>query len=131
MAVSFEHLAENASVAGAKILGTTLDAATTQYLMQNKSPSRKVNELDNRGSHFFLSMYWAEALASQTEDASLAARFKPVAEAMAAAEETIVAELNAAQGRPVDVGGYYLPSDEKAAAAMRPSATLNAIIDGI
>ena len=131
LAVSLDHLADRFDNPGARLLGATLDDATTQYLLNNKSPSRKVNELDNRGSHFYLAMYWARAMAAQTEDAALAARFATVADALAANEEKIVAELNEAQGVAMDVGGYYMPDDAKAAAAMRPSATLNGIIDAV
>ena len=131
LAVSLEHLSEAAKVPRAQVLADALDEATTQYLMQNRSPSRKVNELDNRGSHFYLGMYWARALANQSADATLAETFAPVAEALETAEEAIVGELNAAQGSPQDVGGYYMPDDEAASKAMRPSATLNAIIDGL
>ena len=131
LAVSLDHLAVKYDNAGARLLGATLDDATTQYLLNNKSPSRKVRELDNRGSHFYVAMYWAAAVAAQTDDAALAAKFKPVAAALAAAEQSIVDELNAVQGPSMDVGGYYMPNEEKAAAAMRPSATLNAIIDAI
>ena len=131
LAVSLDHLGEKYDNAGARVLGEALDKATTQYLLNNKSPSRKVNELDNRGSHFYLAMYWARALADQTTDAALAQKFGPVARALAANEEKIVAELNGAQGSPQDIGGYYLPNAELAAKAMRPSATLNGIIDGI
>ena len=130
LAVSLEHLAETHDLPKARLLGKTLDIGTTEYLMQNKSPSRKVGELDNRGSHFYLAMYWARALASQSEDAELAARFKALADALTNAEATIVAELNGAQGDPESLGGYYAPDDAKAASAMRPSATLNEIIDG-
>ncbi|EDM75477.1 isocitrate dehydrogenase (NADP) [Plesiocystis pacifica SIR-1] len=131
LAVSLEHLGSKFGHASARVLGKALDAATTQYLLQNKSPSRKVNELDNRGSHFYLAMYWAQALAAQTEDAGLADRFAPVAAALTENEAKIVEELNGAQGPAQDVGGYYMPDDALAYAAMRPSATLNAIIDGI
>ena len=131
LAVSFDHLASRYDNDAARVLGATLDDATTEYLLTNKSPSRKVRELDNRGSHFYLALYWARALSSQTDDAALAARFAPVATALAAAEETIVEELNAAQGDPVDIGGYYFVNEALAAEAMRPSATLNAIIDGL
>ena len=129
LAVSFDHIAERSGNNQARLLGQTLDDATTKYLLTNKSPSRRVKELDNRGSHFYLAMYWAEALANQSDDAQLATRFKGIAEALSAAEATIVDELNAAQGEAVDVGGYYMPSDDLASAAMRPSATLNGIID--
>ncbi|MEM9070326.1 MAG: NADP-dependent isocitrate dehydrogenase [Myxococcota bacterium] len=128
LAVSLDHVANRYDHAGAKVLSETLDEATTQYLLTNKSPSRKVRELDNRGSHFYLALYWAKALAA---NADLKARFGPVAEALAAKEETIVSELNGVQGDATEVGGYYFPDDAKAAAAMRPSATLNGIIDGI
>jgi len=131
LAVSLDHLGSTFDNAKARLLGATLDDATTQYLLNNKSPSRKVNELDNRGSHFYLAMYWAQALAAQTEDTDLAGRFKGLGEALAANEATIVAELNAAQGSPVDIGGYYMPNEELASAAMRPSATLNGIIDAV
>jgi len=131
LAVSLDDLGEKNNNAAAKVLGATLDEATTQYLLTNKSPSRKVGELDNRGSHFYLSMYWARALANQGDDAALAARFAPVADALEANEQVIVAELSEAQGPPQDLGGYYLPDAAKAAAAMRPSATLNRIIDGL
>lgn len=131
LAVSFDHVAGRYDHPGAKVLGDTLDDATTQYLLQNKSPSRKVGELDNRGSHFYVAQYWAKALAEQTQDADLAKRFKPVAEALVANEAKILAELNGAQGPAQDVGGYYQPDPEKAAKAMRPSATLNGIIDGV
>ena len=95
------------------------------------APSRRVNELDTRGSHFYLALYWAQALANQTQDAEFQARFKGVAQKMADNEEKIVQELNEAQGQPVDIGGYYIPSDEMTAKVMRPSATLNAIVDAI
>jgi isocitrate dehydrogenase len=129
LAVSLEHLSERYGNAAAKVLGTTLDAGTTQYLLQDKSPGRKAHELDNRGSHFYLAMFWAQALAKQTDDAALAARFKPIAEVLAANETKIVAELAEVEGKPVDVGGYYHLDDAKAGAAMRPSPTFNAIID--
>ncbi|PIE20167.1 MAG: isocitrate dehydrogenase (NADP(+)) [Proteobacteria bacterium] len=131
LAVSFDHLADRYGVPGAKVLGQTLDAATTKYLLTNKSPSRKVNERDSRGSHYYLASYWAQAVAAQTDDPALAARFAPVAEQLAANEDRINSELLAAQGAPVDIGGYFLPDDALAAKAMRPSATLNAIIDTI
>ncbi len=131
LAVSFDHLGDNFGNAKAKLLGETLDDATTQYLLNNKSPSRKVNELDNRGSHFYLAMYWAQALAQQDSDEGLKAKFTPLAEALTANADTIVNELNNAQGDAVDVGGYYMPNDEAAAKAMRPSATLNGIIESV
>ena len=130
-AASLEHLADATDNATAAILSTTLDQATSMLLDQGKSPSRKVNELDNRGSHFYLALYWAQALAEQTENESLATRFAAIAAELAAAETTIVDELNAAQGDAVDIGGYYQPDDALADRAMRPSSTFNAIIDGV
>ncbi|ANT64295.1 NADP-dependent isocitrate dehydrogenase [Prosthecochloris sp. CIB 2401] len=131
LGVSFEHLAAAFSNEKVQVLAETVDQAVSQYLENGKSPSRKVNELDNRGSHFYFAMYWAQALAAQDKDQELKARFAPVAEQLTANEEKIVGELNAAQGSPVDLGGYFMPDDAKAFAAMRPSATLNAIIDGL
>ena len=131
LAASFEHLAEATGNASAKVLATTLDEATSQYLANRREPARKVGGLDNRGSHFYVAMYWARALADQQADAELAGRFAPIAAELEANEPKIVEELIAAQGRPVDVGGYYRPDPEKAAEAMRPSATFNAIIDGV
>ena len=131
LAVSLEHLSTSFNNAEAQILATTLDLATAQFLQNNKSPSRKVNELDNRGSHFYLAMYWAQALAEQTEDSNLQSRFAPLAQQLAENETKIVDELNAAQGASVDIGGYFQPSFEKASAAMRPSETLNAAITSI
>ncbi|MEZ4287234.1 MAG: NADP-dependent isocitrate dehydrogenase [Polyangiales bacterium] len=131
LVVSFEHLSEMFNNADAKVLGAALEEATTQYLLQNRSPSRKVKELDNRGSQYYLTRYWAEALSKQTKSPALAKRFAPVAKALAEDESKIVNELNAVQGQPVDIGGYYQPDDARATAAMRPSATYNAIIDAI
>ncbi|MED5372913.1 MAG: NADP-dependent isocitrate dehydrogenase [Myxococcota bacterium] len=131
LGVSLEHIAERFDHARAQVMADALDKATTGYLLNNKAPSRKVNELDNRGSHFYVAMYWAQALAEQTQDAELAERFAPVAAELSKAEDAIVAELNAVQGQAMDIGGYYHPDPAKAAAAMRPSATLNAIIDGM
>ena len=108
-----------------------LDNANSQYLLSNKSPSRKVNELDNRGSHFYLGMYWVQALALQEEDAELKAKFGPIAEQLSGQEDKIVSELNAVQGASVDMGGYYHPDDAKVAKAMRPSETLNGILSSI
>ncbi|SHG32555.1 isocitrate dehydrogenase [Jatrophihabitans endophyticus] len=125
LAVSLEMLAEKTGNAKAKILADTLDRATATFLDENKSPSRRAGELDNRGSHFYLGRYWADELAAQNDDAELAARFTGLAQQLAANEDTIVAELNRVQGEPVDIGGYYQPDPAKAAAAMRPSATLN------
>jgi isocitrate dehydrogenase len=129
LAVSLEMLADKTGNAKAQVLAETLDRATGTFLEENRSPSRRVGELDNRGSHYYLARYWAQELATQGADAELAAAFAPVAEALARDEETIVGELNEVQGAPVDLGGYYQPDDEKAVAAMRPSATLNAILD--
>ncbi|MCA9311346.1 MAG: NADP-dependent isocitrate dehydrogenase, partial [Phycisphaerales bacterium] len=131
LAASFEHLADHYNHAGARILGRTLDQATEQYLLQNKSPSRKCGELDNRGSHFYVAMFWAQALAAQSDDAALAARFAPVARRLADNEQAIVAELNGVQGQRVDIGGYFHPNPDLASSAMRPSATLNGIIEGV
>lgn len=128
LTASFEHLSERYDNDGARILGTTLDQATSKLLMEGKSPSRRVGELDNRGSHFYLAMYWAQALANQTDNAELAKRFTPVAEALSGNEAKIVEELNSAQGPAMDIGGYYKPDAAKADAFMRPSATLNGII---
>jgi len=128
---SLELAAEKTGNEKVAILAKTLDEAIASYLENGRLPSRKVNEIDNRGSSFYLAMYWARTLAAQTSDPDLAARFTPVAVALAEAEETITAELLAAQGEPTDVGGYYLPDDALANQAMRPSATFNAIIDGI
>ncbi len=129
LAVSIEELAEKTGNARAGVVAAALNDANGRYLAENKSPSRKVNELDNRGSTFYLAMFWARALANLGDDAELAARFAPVADALEASEDKIVAELNAAQGSPVDIGGYYYPDDALAAKAMRPSSTLNAVID--
>ena len=129
LAVSFEHEAVANENHRAQVLADTLDAATGTLLIEGKSPKRKVGELDNRGSHFYLALYWARELAKQTEDAELAAAAKPIAEELGAQEETILAELNGVQGSPVDLGGYYWPELEKVTSVMRPSATLNAIVD--
>ena len=131
LAASLEFLAQTTHNATAQLLADTLDRATGSVLDENRSPSRKVHELDNRGSHFYLALYWARELAVQTDDPELAARFAPIAEALGANEEQIVRELNEVQGSPVDIGGYYLPDDELIIAAMRPSPTFNAVIDAI
>jgi isocitrate dehydrogenase len=131
LAASLQHLGEQFGNSGARVLGDALDEATAAYLDNARSPSRKVHELDNRGSSFYLALYWARALAGQTTDPGLADRFLPVADALSSGEERILSELDAAQGSPQDIGGYYRPDSERAAAAMRPSATLNEIIDGI
>jgi isocitrate dehydrogenase len=128
LAVSLEDLGEKTSSSDVLVLAATLDEATGRVLNENKSPSRKVNELDNRGSHFYLALYWAQALAAQTKSQSLQDRFREVAARLADQEATIVAELEAAQGSPVDIGGYYQPDPQKVDAAMRPSATFNAVL---
>ncbi|WP_186757657.1 NADP-dependent isocitrate dehydrogenase [Echinicola salinicaeni] len=129
LAVSLEHLGNTFNNDRAIVLGKTLDEATTKFLLNGKSPSRKVNELDNRGSHFYLALYWAEALAAQDQDAALKEVFAKIAKAMEEKEEVIIAELNGAQGSPVDIGGYYKPNEEKTSNAMRPSKTLNGILE--
>jgi isocitrate dehydrogenase len=128
---SLEHVAQTQNNKKAQVLADALDEANAKFLATDKSPARKVGQIDNRGSHFYLAMYWAEALGNQTADAELAAEFSPVAKAMQENEAKINEELIGAQGKPQDVGGYYQPISEKAYAAMRPSATLNAIVDGI
>lgn len=128
LAASLEHLGNTYDNAKALVLAKTLDQATGQFLDNNKSPSRKVGNIDNRGSHFYLALYWAQALAAQTEDAALQAQFAPLAKALTENEATIVAELNGVQGKPVDIGGYYAANPELVSKAMRPSATLNAAI---
>jgi isocitrate dehydrogenase len=128
LAVSLEFLAEKTGNARAGVLGTALDAATGRLLEEGRSPSRRVGELDNRGSHFYLALYWAQALAEQTDDAELAAEFAPLAQQLAEDEETIVAELAAVQGSPVDLGGYYSVDKTKADAVMRPSATFTSAL---
>lgn len=128
---SFEHVAQTQDNKKAQILADALDEANAKFLATDKSPARKVWQIDNRGSHFYLAMYWAEALANQTADAEISAKFAPVAKAMQENEAKINEELIGAQGKPQDVGGYYHPISEKAYAAMRPSATLNAIVDAI
>jgi len=126
---SLELVATKSGNRSAAVLAKTLDQAIGQYLEDARYPSQKVNEIDNRGSTYYLALAWAKALAAQNEDADLKQRFTPVADALAANEAKITQELLAAQGKPVDIGGYYMPDDGKCAAAMRPSATLNAIID--
>jgi len=130
LAASFEHIADRYEHKTAGILGKALDEASTQYLLQNKAPSRKAGELDNRGSHYYVATFWAKALAEQTDDAGLAERFAPIAAALAQNEQSIVRELNEVQGDACDVGGYFQPNPVLAGKAMRPSATLNGIIDG-
>ncbi len=131
LVASLEQLAEYYKLPQVGVLATALDEANAKFLLENKSPARKVGEIDNRGSHFYLALYWAEALAKQTTDKALAAKFAPVFEALSKNEATINSELIGAQGVAVDVGGYYAPTRELVAKAMRPSKTLNAIIDGI
>ncbi|WP_312793711.1 NADP-dependent isocitrate dehydrogenase [Kocuria sp.] len=131
LAASFEHLASRYDNSKAQVLADTLDRATGTFLNENKSPSRKVNELDNRGSHYYLAMFWAEELAQQTEDSELAQAFQKVASELRENEDTINAELLDVQGSPADLGGYYWPVPEKVSAVMRPSATLNEIVDGL
>jgi isocitrate dehydrogenase len=129
LAASLEHLGTTYNNPKALVLATALDRATGQFLDNNKSPSRKVGGIDNRGSHFYLAMYWAQALAAQTEDTALQAQFTELAKTLADNEATIVAELNGVQGKPLDIGGYYFATPELASKAMRPSKTLNAAID--
>jgi isocitrate dehydrogenase len=131
LAVSLQMLADKTGNPRAKILGDALDRATGSVLEHNRSPRRKVGELDNRGSHFYLALYWARELADQTDDAELAQRFAPLAERLQADEETIVSELSDVQGAAVELGGYYHPDTEKAAAAMRPSPTFNAALESL
>ena len=131
LGASLEHLAVNFKNPKAQVLADALDVAIAKFLDNNKSPTRKVGEIDNRGSHFYLALYWAEALAAQTKDAELQARFAKVAKALQDNEAKINEELIGAQGKPMDIGGYYLPDFEKASKAMRPSATLNAIVDAL
>lgn len=128
LAVSFEHLATTTGNARAQVLADTLDRATGTFLNEDKSPSRKLGGIDNRGSHFYLALYWAQELSRQTEDPKLAAAFDPLAKTLAESEEKIVGELIAVQGSPADIGGYYQPDAAKASAIMRPSATLNAAL---
>ncbi|WP_296137979.1 NADP-dependent isocitrate dehydrogenase [uncultured Tessaracoccus sp.] len=129
LAASLEHLADAAGVKRARVLAAALDRANGTFLLNDKSPTRRLGGIDNRGSHYWLARYWAEELAAQTDDAELAERFAPVAKALADGEEQILAELIGVQGKPADIGGYYRPDPEKATAVMRPSATLNAAID--
>jgi len=131
IAVSLEHLAEKDNNNKAKVLSETLDNATEKLLLNRKSPSRKVNELDNRGSHFYLAMYWAQELAGQTKNTELKELFTYVSSKLTASESSIVNEMNSVQGKAIDLGGYYQPNDEKASAAMRPSPTFNGIISSI
>ncbi len=129
LAASFEHLALTQNNAKAKVLAETLDAANGQFLENDRSPGRKLGTIDNRGSHFYLALYWAKELAAQNSDPELKAIFQPIAEKLIANEATIVSELNAVQGKPVNIGGYYMPDDKKAFEALRPSKTLNQILN--
>jgi isocitrate dehydrogenase len=131
LAVSLEHLAATFGNPKARLLAETLDQATAKFLDNNRNPARKVGQIDNRGSHFYLALYWAEALAQQDADPELRARFTQVARQLGANEAAINAELIAAQGRPVDLGGYYHPDFARTDKAMRPSPTLNAIVAAI
>ena len=128
LGASLEHLGQKFNNAQAQILAETLDEANGKILENNRSPARKVGELDNRGSHFYLALYWSQALAKQSKDKNIQARFTNLAKTLTDNEEKILAELIAAQGKPVDMGGYYHPDFEKTANAMRPSATLNAAL---
>jgi isocitrate dehydrogenase len=131
LAVSLEDLGIKNNNAQAKLLAKTLDAATGKLLDNRKSPSPKTGELDNRGSQFYLAMYWAQELAAQTEDKALAAKFAPLARQLADSEAKIVAELQAVQGKAVDIGGYYLPSVDKLKAIMCPSQTFNNLLASV
>ncbi len=131
LAVSFEHFGEKNNNTQAMVLAQALDQATEKLLDQQKSPSRKVNELDNRGSHFYLALYWAEALASQDKDDTLAKHFGPIAAALGDQEQTIVNELNQVQGQPVDIKGYYAPNVHAVSEHMQCSLTFNQILKGI
>lgn len=129
LAVSLEDLGLKENNARAKLLAKTLDEATGKLLDENKSPSRHTGELDNRGSQFYLSLFWAQALAAQNQDPALAAQFAPLAKSLADNQTAILAEMKAVQGQPADIGGYYLSDPAKREAVMRPSATFNRIID--
>jgi isocitrate dehydrogenase len=128
LAVSLEHFSKVNSNPNAAVLGEALDAATEKFLDEKKSPSRRVNELDNRGSHFYLTLYWAEALAAQSNDTNLKAEFESISNSLLEHKDTIVQELTNVQGHSIETGGYFLPNAEKTDKAMRPSATLNNII---
>jgi len=131
LAASLEHMAEQAGIDGARVLAETLDVANTKFLENNRSPARKIGEIDNRGSHFYLALYWAEALASQNENAELATRFAKLHRTLSENEQKIVEELNSVQGKPVEIGGYYQPDAERVSRAMRPSTTLNEALDAL
>ncbi|MCP4510832.1 MAG: NADP-dependent isocitrate dehydrogenase, partial [Fuerstiella sp.] len=131
LAVSLEDLSEKTGNAKLKVVAEALDTANGKYLENNKSPSRKVNELDNRGCHYYLALYWAQALANQTTDHQLKTEFANLSRTLADNEAKIIDELNAAQGTAVDIAGYYQPDEAKVFTAMRPSATLNAAVDAL
>jgi isocitrate dehydrogenase len=131
LAASLEHLATTTNNSKAQVLADTLDRATGTFLEQDRSPGRKIGTIDNRGSHFYLGLYWAQELAGQTQDAELAAKFAQVAKTLTDAEAKIVEELVAVQGKPVEIGGYYLPNIDLVTKAMRPSATFNQAIDSL
>jgi len=131
LGASLEHVGSTFGNARATLLAETLDQAIGKFLENNKSPARKVGEIDNRGSHFYLALYWADALAAQSQDRALQARFAPVAKRLRENEAKINGELLAAQGKPLDLGGYYQPDPVKTERAMRPSPTLNAIVDAL
>ena len=131
LAVSLEELADKTGSSKTAALAAALNVANGQFLDNDKSPSRKVGELDNRGSHYYLALYWAQALAAQTDNLELQAKFAPVALQLSEKESVIIAELNGSQGKPVDIGGYYHPDAALMSTAMRPSATLNSLIDSI
>ena len=131
IAVSLEHFSIANKNPKAKVLAETLDEATGELLENGKSPSRVARELDNRGSHFYLALYWAEALAKQNEDLELKNQFIPIAKELKSKESQIVSELNGVQGKPVDIGGYYLPNQTLVSNAMRPSKTFNNIVDSL
>ncbi|MFM2352104.1 MAG: hypothetical protein RL096_585, partial [Actinomycetota bacterium] len=131
LAASLEHLATTTGNAKAQVLADTLDRATGTFLEQDRSPGRKIGTIDNRGSHFYLGLYWAQELAAQTADLELAASFKTLAAALTGAESKIVEELIAVQGKPVEIGGYYRPNVELVEKVMRPSATLNAALESL
>jgi isocitrate dehydrogenase len=127
--VSIEDMARKSGNKTAAVMAEALDAANSKFLESDKSPSRKVGGIDNRGSHFYLGLYWAQALAAQNKDSALQAKFLPLAEQLTKNESTIVAELNAVQGKPIDIGGYYHPDPARCSQAMRPSAKLNALLE--
>ena len=131
LAASLEQFGQANDNAGARVLAKALDAANTSFLLNDKSPTRRLGGIDNRGSHYWLARYWAEELAKQTDDQALAEKFAPVAKALVDGESHIVDELVGVQGHPADIGGYYRPNPDKAAQVMRPSTTMNAVIDAL